>query len=85
MVRKLHFKMSEIQGPKIPKIRLINFETLIRDQYPSQNMKWKFGNMGSTSSKNIKWNYATLNLWSQGTKNYETKNNKPRNQATKTL
>ena len=71
-------------------IRLIDsWRSWIWDQYFSKNIKWKFGNMGSSSSKNIRY---LLKLWDSETKkprnqetktpsNYETK--KPRNQETK--
>ena len=46
----------------IPKIRLINSsKSWIRDRYLSNNMKWKFGNMGSLNLRH----FETKKLWNQ--------------------
>ena len=52
----------------------------IWDQSLPENMKWAFGNMGSTSSKKHQMNFESLELWKPI--NSETK--KPGNLETKT-
>ena len=65
-------KMLEVGkdgGRRIPAIRLIHScKSWIFDQHLRKNMKWKFGNIGSISSKKILNVFESLKLRDQDTK-----------------